>query len=92
MTQQDLFPQAVSVPKPAPTPLTGKQIEDAIFDRALKKANGKLNAVDSAVRAVLREGYGEFKVENRGRWAYLYNTVSKRIRAAIRGAEHTKTR
>lgn len=84
MKQQELFQKNVTEPA---APSKHKTVEDTIFERALLKAQGKLNAIDGAVRAVLREGYREFSVENKGRWGYLYRTVSARLRRAIRDSE-----
>ena len=80
MQQQELFHSDASATRV-------QSIEDTIFERALLMAQGKLGAVESAVRAVLHDGYREFAVENKGRWGYLYRRIVARLRRTIRDSE-----
>lgn len=83
MQQEDLFPQEK---------LTQKQIEKALFERALAVAKGNLMTVDSAVRLVLRKAYYEFEVLNQGRWIYLFDKTKRKVRRAIRKQQNTRAR
>ncbi len=77
MRQQELFQPA------APKPLTDRQVQDLLFGEIIDLAKGNLDAIGTAVRRVLNKHYHTY-VQERGRWVYLANRLTRRAKRALR--------